>query len=65
MTEGNDQRLLVARPGASLEGLDTPRAAEVAAEVARLDALVAGQAAALLEFFDAPAAFRAALKALA
>ncbi len=65
MSEGNDPRLLVARPGASLDGLDTPRAAEVAAEVARLDALVAREAAASLDFFDAPAAFPAALRALA
>ncbi len=65
MPEQNDPAVLVAHPGASLSTVDTPRAVVLAAEVARLDKLVAEHAATALDFFDAPAAFRTALIALA
>ena len=65
LMERNDPRLLTALPGASLHGLQTPRAPVLSAEIARLDGLVAREAAALLDFWDAPSAFPAALKALA
>ena len=65
MSEDNDPALLAAMPGASLATIDTPRAPVLAAEVVRLDTIVAQQAAAALDFFDAPGAFRAALIALA
>jgi hypothetical protein len=65
MRELNDPALLAAVPGASLAALDVSRAPVLAAEVARLDRMVAQQTAAALDFFDAPAAFRTVLIRLA
>ncbi len=65
MAEENNAALLAAVPGASLAGLNTRRASSLAAEIKRLDTLVAEQAGASLDFFDAPADFRTALATLA
>lgn len=64
MTEENDAALLAAIPGASLALLNVARAPLLVAEVTRLNSVVA-EAAAALDFFDAPADFRVALITLA
>ncbi len=65
MEEANDPAMLAARPGAWLaEPGHPPRAAALAAEIARIDGTVAAQAAEL-RLFDEPAAFATALRELA
>jgi hypothetical protein len=67
MPEINDPALLAPRPGAWLTASEAaqPRATVLAAEIAKLDRLVAGQAETLMELFDEPMRFTNALKSLA